>query len=122
LSKEDDRKIFNKNVDKSCTDLKLRYTGRYLNFKSNRPEHVKKGLIQGLHNRASTIRQEQNVFNVISSLRRDLQLNGFPQDFIYSGINSKGSSRPYEEEKSLGSVYVPYVMGVSEEFKRIGSR
>lgn len=42
LSKDDDRKIYNKHVDKSCIDLKLRYTGRYLNIKYNRPEHAKK--------------------------------------------------------------------------------
>jgi hypothetical protein len=35
------------------------HTGRYLNLKSNHLPHVKRGLIQRLHNRASTIRQEQ---------------------------------------------------------------
>jgi hypothetical protein len=28
------------------------YTGGYLNFNSNHPPHVKRGLIQSLHNRA----------------------------------------------------------------------
>jgi hypothetical protein len=34
------------------------HTGRYLNFKSNHLLYVKRGLIQSLHNRASTICQE----------------------------------------------------------------
>jgi hypothetical protein len=34
------------------------HTGRYLNFNSNRPPHVKRCQIQSLHNRASTICQE----------------------------------------------------------------
>jgi hypothetical protein len=44
------------------------------------------------------------------------------QCFIDSVINSKGSSHPSTEEKPLGSVYIPYVKGVSEKFKRIGNR
>jgi hypothetical protein len=55
-------------------------------------------------------------------LRRELQPNGYPQGFIDSVINSKGSSRLNEEQKPLGSVYIPYVKGVSEKFKRIGNR
>jgi hypothetical protein len=99
------------------------HAGRYLNFNSNYPPHVKRGLIQSLHNRASTICQErQDLAKKISNLRSDLQLNGYPQGFIDSVINSKGSSRLNEEQKPLGSVYMPYVKGVSEKFKRIGNR
>jgi hypothetical protein len=37
-------------------------------------------------------------------------------------INSKGSSGPNKEEKPLGSVCIPYVMRVSEKFKRTGNQ
>jgi hypothetical protein len=57
-----------------------------------------------------------------SSLRCDLQLSGYSQGFTGSVINSKGRSRPNKEERPLGSVYIPYVKGVSENFKRIGNR
>jgi hypothetical protein len=60
-------------------------TGRYLNFSSKHPPHVKRRLIQSLHSRASTICQErQDLVKEISSLRSDLQLNGYPQGFIDS--------------------------------------
>jgi hypothetical protein len=49
-------------------------------------------------------------------------LNSYPQGFIDSFINSKGSRRLNKEQKALGSVYVPYVKSVSEEFERIGKR
>jgi hypothetical protein len=102
---------------------KANHTGRYLKFNSNHLPHVKRGLIQSLHNRASTIFQErQDLAKESGNLRSDLQLNGYLQDFIDSVINSKGSSRLNEEQKSLGSVYIPYVNGVSEKFKRIGNR
>jgi hypothetical protein len=84
---------------------KLTHTGRYLNFRYNHPPHVKRGLIQSIHNRASTICQEpQELFNEISNLKHDLQLSSYPQGFIDSVINSKGSSHLNTEEKPLGSV------------------
>jgi hypothetical protein len=99
------------------------HTGRYLNFKSNHPPHVKRGLIQSFHNRASTICQDrQDLAKEINNLSHDLQLNGYPQGFIDSVINPKGTRHPKTEEKPLGSVYIPYVKGVSEKFKRIGNR
>jgi hypothetical protein len=45
-----------------------------------------------------------------------------PKLFIDSVINSKGRIRMNEEQKPLSSVYIPYVKGVSEKFKRIGNR
>jgi hypothetical protein len=84
------------------------HTGRYLNLISNRSLHLKRGLIQSFHNKASTICQERQVlFNRSSSLRRDLQLSGYPQGFIDSVMCS---SHPNEEEKLLGHVYIPYTV------------
>jgi hypothetical protein len=84
---------------------------------------MKRCLIQSLPSRASTKCQERHdLLNEISNLKRDLQLNGYPQGFIDSAINSKGSSQPNTEEKPLGFVYIPYVKGVSKKFKRIGNR
>jgi hypothetical protein len=84
---------------------------------------MKSGLIRSLHNKASTICQErQDLFNEVSILRSDLQLNGYPQGFIHSVTNSKGSSCPNKDEKPLGSVYIPHVKGVSEDFKRVRNR
>jgi hypothetical protein len=99
------------------------HTGRYLNFNSSHLPHVKRGLIQSLHSRASIIHKErQNLVKDISSLRSDLHLNSCPQGFVDLVINPKGSSHLNKEQKSLGSVYIPYVKGVSEKLKRIGNR
>jgi hypothetical protein len=46
------------------------HTGCYLNFNSHHLLHVKTGLIQSLHNRASTIcKESQDLVKEISSLR-----------------------------------------------------
>jgi hypothetical protein len=72
---------------------------------------------------ASNICQErQDLVKEISILGSDLQLNVYPQGLTDSVINSKGSSRLNKEQKPLGSVYVPYVKGVSEKFKCIWNR
>jgi hypothetical protein len=75
-----------------------------------------------LYNRPSTISQEeQDLFNEICSLRRDLQLNGNPHGLIDSVINSKRSSRLNKGQNPQGSAYIPHVKGVSEKFKRTGN-
>jgi hypothetical protein len=98
------------------------HTGWYLNFSSNHPPHIKRDIIQSLHKRASVICQEhQDLCDEIRGLKLDLQLNGYQRGFIDSVNNSKGSSRLNKEEKPLGCVYIPYVKGVSEKFKRIAN-
>jgi hypothetical protein len=83
---------------------------------------VKRGLIQSLHSRASTIHQErQDLFNEFGNLRHDLELNGYLQGFNDSVSNSKGISHLNKEEKPLGSVYISYVKSVTEKFKRVGN-
>ncbi|XP_023718596.1 uncharacterized protein LOC111870496 [Cryptotermes secundus] len=59
------------------------HTGQYLNFNSNHPPHVKRGLIKSLHDRASTICQDRrDLAREINNLRHDLQLNGYSKGFI----------------------------------------
>jgi hypothetical protein len=77
------------------------HTGWYLNFKSNHVPHVKRRLIQSLHNRASTICQDrQDLAKEINNLRHDLQLNGYHQGFIGLVINPTGSSCPKNRGKA----------------------
>jgi hypothetical protein len=56
--------------------------------------------------------------NEISSRRCDIQLNSYPEVFIDTITNFKDSSFPNEEGKSLGSMHVTYVKGVSETLCR----
>jgi hypothetical protein len=108
--------------DHESVQKKPTHTSWYLNFNSNHPPYVKRGIIHSLHDRASTIRQEwQDLLVEVNNLRRDLQLYVYPQCFINSVVRSMGSSRQKKKEKPLGSVYIPYVKGVSKKFKHIGN-
>jgi hypothetical protein len=69
--------------------------------------------------RASTTCQG-HLFIDIENLTRDHQLSDFPQGFIDSVNNSKGSRSRSKEERPLAFVYI--LGRVSENFKRIGNR
>jgi hypothetical protein len=83
---------------------------------------VKRGLVHSPQKRASAIHQEREDLDYeISSFRCNLQLNGYHQSFIDSDINLKGSSIPKKQVRSLGSVYISYVKGISEKLKLKGT-
>jgi hypothetical protein len=93
-----------------------------VSFNSKHLLHVRRGLIHGLHKIVSTMCQErQDLCNAISSLRYDLQLNGYPRGFIDSVLNLMGTSNSSKEVKPLDTVYILHVKGISEKFKCIGS-
>jgi hypothetical protein len=97
------------------------HTGRYLNYESTHPPHIKKGLIQSLHKRAITICQNQKERQKeIIHLRREFRINGYPRSFIDSAFKTKSLTRP--EQDYRGTIYISYVKGVSEKIKRIAER
>jgi hypothetical protein len=53
-----------------------------------------------------------------------LKLDGYPEGFIDYAINFKRSRRVNREGKGtpVGSMHIPYMKGVSEQFKCIGNR
>jgi hypothetical protein len=99
------------------------HTGRYLNFNSNHPPQVKRGIIHSLLDRATTICQDkQERLLEISTLKCDLKLNGYSEGVINSVIRSKDRRHQKEEDKPLGTIYIPYVKGMSEKLRRIGKQ
>ena len=60
------------------------HTGRYLNFQSNRPPHVKRGVLEGLYHRATVTCQGQQVgSDVIVTVKHDIHLKDYPTGFSY---------------------------------------
>jgi hypothetical protein len=58
------------------------HTGQYLNFNSNHPPHVKRGIVHSLHDRATTICKDWQDLLKVNNLRCDLQLSGYSQGFF----------------------------------------
>jgi hypothetical protein len=87
------------------------------------PPQVKRGIIHSLLDRATTICQgKQERLLEINTLKRDLQLNGYFEGFINSVIISKDRRHQKGEDKPLGTIYIPYVKGISEKLRRIGKQ
>jgi uncharacterized protein (UPF0335 family) len=77
---------------------KPRHARRYLHFKSDHPQHVKRGVFYSLVNRARVVYQERKGFSrEIKTIKQDLMLNRYPQDFIDSVIKSRRSDRAYTD-------------------------
>jgi hypothetical protein len=94
------------------------HTCCYLHFKSNHPHHVKRGIVRNLVNRAKIICQNHKDFNnEIKTIRHDLMLSEYPEEFVDSTRN-----RPSPDTVYQGTVVIPYAKGISEKFRRIGNR
>jgi uncharacterized protein (UPF0335 family) len=99
------------------------HTGRYLHFKSDHPQHVKRGVVRSLIDRAEVICQNQKDFNrEVEVIKHDLTLNGYPHSFIDSVMKSRNNSNPSTDKVPHSTVVIPYVKGISEKFRRIGHR
>jgi hypothetical protein len=99
------------------------HNGRYLNFHSNHPPHVKRGIIPSLYKKAIICRERQDLAHEVNNLKHDLQLYCFPTKLINSVINNTGgNNRLRNDVKPICSVVIPYVKGISDKFKRIGNR
>jgi hypothetical protein len=99
------------------------HTGRYLHFKSNHPHHVKRGVVHNLVNQAKIICQNQKDFSIeIKTIRHDLMLSEYPEEFVDSIIKTSTRNRPSPDTVYQGTVVIPYVKGIPEKFRRIGNR
>jgi hypothetical protein len=71
------------------------HTCRYLQFKSNHPCHVKRGVVHSFISRAKVICQDQNYFNKeIKDIRRDQMLSEYQQELVDSIMKPSRSKRP----------------------------
>jgi hypothetical protein len=98
------------------------HTGRYLQFKSSHPHHVKGGVVHSLVNQAKFKCKNQKEFNnEIKNIRQDLMLNEYPKEFVESVMKPLATNRPSSDTIYQGTVIIPYVKGTSEKFRRIGN-
>ncbi len=92
------------------------YTDRYLNFKSHHPNHVKRGVVRCLYQRA----RSGNLKEEEKQLHKVLQSNGYDNATIRAGskeLPSKGHTDT-EQEKGL-ILTIPYIAGLSESIQRV---
>ena len=96
---------------------KSTHTDRYLKFNSHHPDHVKKGLIRCLYDRAKNVtispidlKQEQHHLL--------LQHNGYPANFIHSTLHPSHQSSSLSTstpDTFCASIVLLYISGLSED-------
>jgi uncharacterized protein (UPF0335 family) len=116
-------------LDVLVTDLSTRvyrkptHSGRYLHFKSDHPQYVKRGVVRSSIDRVKVICQNQKDFNrEVKFIKHDLILNGYPQRLMDSIMKSRKNKNPSTDKVPHSTVVIPYIRGISEKFRRIGNR
>ena len=101
------------------------HTDRYLHYSSHHPQHVKRGLVKCLFNRAEEITLDTgNLRRERRHLTRVLQTNGYPSGFLRDTTTSQPGRRRQgeqgqEEVAPTTTVAIPYIKGVSERIRRV---
>lgn len=99
---------------------KKTHTDRYLQFSSHHPPQHKAAVVRTLFHRSEELLSiEKNKDEERIHLKRALQDNGYPRQFVrkYNKQRSKKEQRPDEEVK--GYVTLPYVQGTTERIQRV---
>ena len=98
-------------------------TGRYLNFESNHPDSIKRGIVKCLQHRVKNISTDERKKNSeLSKLTETMQRNGYPKGFLTckkKTVTSEGDSNSQQAETPVRTVSLPYTKGLSEKIQRI---
>ena len=96
------------------------FTGQYLNFNSDHPYTVKKGIIRCLQHRAKTISSDTDAYQEeMISLRHNFQCNNYPEHITSAPRNL--DRRMVDNTWKLTTVCLPYVKGLAKRIQKICS-
>ncbi len=97
---------------------KFTHTDRYLHFKSHHLNHVKRGVVRCLYQRARRVtNMSENLKEEEIHLHKVLQSNGYDNTTIRAG-SKELPSKDTEQEKGL-ILTIPYIAGLSESIQRV---
>ena len=100
------------------------HTDRYLNYSSHHPEHVKRGMVQCLFNRAEKLtKHSENLTIEQKHLTQVLKKNDYPKVVIRSAQRKRKDKISLDQqEQPRGVLMIPYISGLSEELRRVGHK
>jgi hypothetical protein len=59
----------------------------------------------------------------VQNVKHELWKNGYPKHFVDTTINKfRKKNCPSTQSKEACAVFIPYVKGISDKFKRIGNK
>ena len=93
--------------------------GRYFDFHSHHPSHIKRGLVRCLYDRArSIITGQDDLQKEECHLAKVLRQNGYPNTFICTKQSMEAMETTlWQEGRRPPLVVLPYTEGVSETIR-----
>uniref|UniRef100_A0A5S6Q3F3 Reverse transcriptase domain-containing protein n=1 Tax=Trichuris muris TaxID=70415 RepID=A0A5S6Q3F3_TRIMR len=99
---------------------------RYLNFHSNHPLNVKKGIITGMVDRAFSLCHEQYLGDEIQHIRQILLRNSYPKHLVETTIKKRmlklknpNFSIRQDRDPGMKTICIPYYPGLGEGIRKI---
>ncbi len=104
---------------------KKTHTNINVKEKSNHPPCVKKGIIKGFADRARALCDDKHIGDELKNVEDVFVANGFErkkvQEYMKESKEVENKDQ-LEEQGCRGMVVVPYVRGLSEQFRRLAAR
>ncbi len=99
---------------------KKTHTNINVKERSNHPPCIKKGIIKGFADRARALCDDQHLGDELQNVEDVFVANGYDRKMVkqYMKESDRGK-REIEEQQYRGKMVVPYIRGVSEQFKRL---
>ena len=100
---------------------KKTHTDRYLNFDSNHPARVKRGIIQCLKHRAEKTCSGGTKWKELGHLREVFKANGYPETMVNRSLRTRSiSSNSTQASQALSKLLLlPYVPELSERIEKM---
>ena len=100
---------------------KKTHTDQYLNFDSNHPARVKRGIIQCLKHRAEKTCSGGTKWKELGNLRQVFKANGYPETMVNRSLRTRStSSNSTQTSQTLPKLLLlPYVPELSERIEKM---
>ncbi|XP_074030332.1 uncharacterized protein [Leptinotarsa decemlineata] len=99
------------------------HTGQYLNHESNHHQSTKRGIIKTLLDRAFGLcNTKEGLEKELDIIKSDLRRNGYSKAMIEKTLAKRQQEPRKEEKPSQPVLALPYIRGLSERIRRIGSK
>ena len=104
---------------------KKTHTNINVKEKSNHPPYMKKGIIKGFADRARALCDDPDLGDKLKNIENVFAANGYEREKVRKYMETERNERKelVEENKNYrGVVSIPYVQGLSEQFKRVAMK
>ena len=106
-----------------CTvHYKKTHTNINVKEKSNHPHFMKKGIIRGFAERARALCDGKYLNDELQNIEDVFVANGYERNEVKRCLREKVKEKTEETREYRGVVNIPYVKGLSEQFKRVAEK